>query len=66
MEPAQRHVGGGRQRDQPVVGAIILRLLPRANPAVVLSRIDDHAIIDAQPCGVRRAFLAERRHRGQP
>src|SRR3546814_10669259 len=66
MKPAQRDVGGGRQRDQSVVGAIVLRLLPRTNPAVILPRIDDHPVVDAQPRGMRRVFLTERRHRGQP
>src|SRR3546814_17027066 len=41
MKPPQRHVGGGRQRDEPIVGTVVLRLLPRADPAVVLPRIDN-------------------------
>ena len=54
------------QRDQPIVGAVILRFFPRADPAIILSRIDDHPIVDAQPRGMRCISLTERRHRGQP
>ena len=66
MPPTQRHVGGGRQRDQAVVGTIVLWLFPGIDPAVVLPAVHDDAVVDAQPRGRGRFLVAQRRHRGQP
>src|SRR3546814_13910192 len=56
MKPAQRDVGGGRQRDQSVVGTVVLRLLPRTNPAAILPRIDEPPAAPAQPPGSSPVF----------
>ena len=69
-EPANGNVGGGGNRNETFVLRILIGAFPRVGPAVVLPRIDDHPVIDAQPGGARSrtiaAFIAERRQRGQP
>src|SRR3546814_19663035 len=57
-----------RKRDQPVVALDrVVGTFPGVDPAVVLPRIDDHPVIDAQPGDIRaRIETIERRQRRQP
>src|SRR3546814_11754694 len=67
MVPAQRHIGGRGEGDQPIVALDrIIGTAPSIAPAVILTRIDDQPIVAAQPSDSALAGTVERRPRRQP